>query len=113
VLTSSNCLSDCFLWIEAEVISHNKFQLSAGEPPQLSGAPAGSLDFIKVWISRQILNLGFVSKDKGDKYVSGWYRVGTYFQNTWPFINRDDQDLRRAFSRHDKGSDGKGESFFR
>jgi hypothetical protein len=39
------------LWIEAEVISHNKFQLSAGEPAQLSGVPAGSLDFIKVWIS--------------------------------------------------------------
>ena len=44
-------LSDCFLWIEAEVIPHNKSQLSVGEPPQLSGAPAESLDFIKVWIS--------------------------------------------------------------
>ena len=44
-------LSDCFLRIEAEVIHHNKSQLSVGEPPRLSGAPAESLDFIKVWIS--------------------------------------------------------------
>jgi hypothetical protein len=64
-MENQRSLSDCFLWIEAEVISHNKFQLSAGEPPQLSGAPAGSLDFIKVWISQQISNLGFVSPDKG------------------------------------------------
>ena len=53
-MENQRSLSDCFLWIEAEVISHNKFQLSAGEPPQLSGAPAGSLDFIKVWISQSM-----------------------------------------------------------
>ena len=47
-------LSDCFLWIEAEVIPHNKSQLSVGEPPRLSGAPAESLDFIKVWISHLV-----------------------------------------------------------
>ena len=47
-------LSYCFLWIEAEVIPHNKSQLSVGEPPQLSGAPAESLDFIKVWISHEV-----------------------------------------------------------
>ena len=59
-------LSDCFLWIEAEVIPHNKSQLSVGEPPQLSGAPAESLDFIKVWISYEILNLGFHKTDTCD-----------------------------------------------
>ena len=47
-------LSDCFLRIEAEVIHHNKSQLSVGEPPRLSGAPAESLDFIKVWISEHM-----------------------------------------------------------
>ena len=54
-MENQRSLSDCFLWIEAEVISHNKFQLSAGEPPQLSGAPAGSLDFIKVWILQDMM----------------------------------------------------------
>jgi len=54
-MENQRSLSDCFLWIEAEVISHNKFQLSAGKPAQLSGVPAGSLDFIKVWISEGVV----------------------------------------------------------
>ena len=68
-MENQRSLSDCFLWIEAEVISHNKFQLSAGEPPQLSGAPAGSLDFIKVWISNVVLMN--VSETPSKHYLNG------------------------------------------
>ena len=52
-------LSYCFLWIEAEVIPHNKSQLSVGETLQSCGESIESLDFIKVWISYEILNLVF------------------------------------------------------
>ena len=52
--------SDCFLWIEEEVNSPKiKSQLSVGGISQLCGAPIESLDFIKVWISQEIPNLGF------------------------------------------------------
>ena len=71
-------LSDCFLRIEAEVIHHNKSQLSVGEPPRLSGAPAESLDFIKVWISEKILNLGFISEDQGYGSLQKWCAASLY-----------------------------------
>ena len=47
--------SDCFLWIEEEVNSPKiKSQLSVGGISQLCGVPIESLDFIKVWISKNV-----------------------------------------------------------